>query len=114
MQDPLGKLLGFGAWNKSAGVRLELVFVEPDAAEQVLDRDPFPAFLQGFTQGQEVIFLEGTVKLRVKFHPSAAKLVGHEHLHVATSVVDPAFFKIAGAAIDGFKNSTHFRMSGGD
>ena len=106
-EDPLGEFLGLGAGNEGAGVGLELVFVEPDLAEQVLEGDAFAAFFQGFAERREVGFLQRAVELEVEIHPGAAELMGDEHLHVAAGVVDAAFFEIAGAAIDGFQNGAH-------
>jgi len=112
LENPFGEFLGLWPWNEGAGIGFKLVFMKPNGAHQVLDRNAFATFFEGFAERCEVGFVHGAVELQVEIHPRAAELVGDEHLHVAAGVVDSAFFEIAGAAIDGFQNGAHLKLRG--
>jgi hypothetical protein len=73
----------------------------------MLDRHALATQFQGVAQRLEGGFLEWAVELHIEGHAGALELVGHQHLHVAPRVRDPALLQIESAFVDGFENRVH-------
>jgi hypothetical protein len=81
-------------------------------SQKMLERDPFAAFFERFPERTEILLIDRSVELEIEIHPGDSQLMGHQHLHIASGVLNSPFLKIAGSAIDGFQHSAHFGDSG--
>jgi hypothetical protein len=107
VQQDFDEFLGLGPWDEGAGVGEELVSVEPDGAEEMLERNAFAALFQGLAKGDQIRLTDRLVEAQIELHPGAVELVGHQHLHVPPGVLDAALFKVARTAVEDFENRGH-------
>ncbi len=80
---------------------------EFDAAEQMLQRLPFPTAFKQLAQVHEISFRHALIEAQVEIQPTATQDVRQQMLHVQPGFVDLAFLQVGGARADDFENELH-------
>jgi hypothetical protein len=81
--------------------------VKRHAPEQVLQGNALATFFQISAQGRKNFLAERLIEAQVELHAGAFHVMRDEQLHIASRILDPAFFQIGSACIDAFQHGGH-------